>query len=137
MPLFDQRHALLLAQTFLARHQTHDYAWVDTNIFMRAALLHDVGKSFMPISVWMRSMFVILQNWRGGALLAKKATAHATKPFWQKMTILLNHGEFGAQMLEGIGALPEIIEIARWHHGNPHAKDNPMLSIIREIDATI
>jgi putative nucleotidyltransferase with HDIG domain len=137
MALQDQRHALLLAQTFLGRHHTHDYTWVDTSIFIRAALLHDVGKSFLPISVWSRSMYVILQNWKGGALLAKKATAQATKPFWQKMAVLANHGELGAQMLQSIGTLSEIIEVARSHHNTPQSRETKLLPIIREIDGKI
>ena len=137
MALQDQRHSLLLAQTFLDRQHTHDYTWIDTSVFIRAALLHDVGKSFLPISVWHRSMYVLLQNWKGGEYLARKATPAATKLFWQKMVVLLNHGELGAQMLQNIGTLQEIVDVARWHHAKPQTKETKLLPIIREIDAKI
>ncbi len=137
MALQDQRHSLLLAQTFLGRQHTHDYTWVDKTTFIRAALLHDVGKSFLPISVWSRSLYVLLQNWKDGALLEKKAHAHTRSKFWQKMTVLVNHGELGAQMLQSIGTLPDIIEVARYHHSKPQARESKLLPIIREIDGKI
>lgn len=137
MALQDQRHSLLLAHTFLSRQHTHDYTWVDTKVFIRSALLHDVGKSFLPISVWMRSMYVVLQNWKEGALLDKHATAQSTHPFWQKMTVLANHGELGAQMLQSISTLSDIVDVARYHHSKPQARESKLLPIIREIDGKI
>ena len=68
---------------------------------LRAALLHDVGKSGLRLGPLMRSLATVLDAW--GAPLSGRLRAYRT------------HGARGAALLAAAGAEPLIVDFARRH----------------------
>lgn len=66
----------------------------DTELLRRGASLHDIGKIAVPD--------VILD--KPGPLTA------------EEFEVIKRHPEHGARMVEGIGALREVVPLIRWHH---------------------
>jgi len=104
--------------------------------YLKAALLHDIGKIVHPLKIWERVIAVIcrwinsdclddlsdkdLKGWKRGLVIAKK------------------HPEWGAEMLSGTDASNELVEIIRKHHegdleiNDPKAKE--FLTLFKSID---
>ena len=135
MRVFDQKHALLMAQKFLSKQE--GYSWVDKPKFMRAALMHDIGKAYVGIPLYIRGLFVVLSNINDGALLARYAKQDAKFEVWKYLYVMLHHGEIGAKMLEEIEDDKEIVQVARFHHQKPEPKESALLPIVRELDNQI
>ncbi len=104
--------------------------------FLKAALLHDIGKIVHPLKVWERVMAVIcrwinpdclddldetdIKGWKRGLVITKK------------------HPEWGADMIANSNASPELVEIIRKHHeGEIEAKEpryQSFLLLLRAVD---
>jgi putative nucleotidyltransferase with HDIG domain len=95
-----------------------------------AALLHDVGKSRSPLSVWDRSWIV----------LAKKLVPQAVKIWgkgsldgrWRIFVVAEQHPAWGAEMAAAAGASPRCVDLIRQHQeqvdpANPLAETLHML----------
>ena len=79
-----------------------------------AALLHDVGKSIYPLSLFERVEIVI-----GTALFPQQALKWGTgKPKgWKRpFVVAAKHSEWGAQLASDAGASEKTVEIIRNHH---------------------
>ncbi len=105
MPLFDQAHALEVARDL-------DAEGADPAL-LRAALLHDCGKTLPPRSVPLpyRGLVVLL---RAVSPRLLRALARRWGPLWP-IYLHVHHAEIGAQELERLGADPRVVEIVRAH----------------------
>lgn len=88
-----------------------------------AALLHDVGKTRSPLSVWDRTIIVLART-----LLPKQASRWGkdARDGWQTgwrrpFVVAENHPEWGAQMAEGAGASPLTVMLIRQHQAYQHS----------------
>ena len=78
-----------------------------------AALLHDVGKTKVKISIWHRSLIVLayalssdtIDNWGQGEAVGWK------RPF----VVKAKHPDWGADMVEVAGATPQALSLIRRH----------------------
>ncbi len=93
-----------------------------------AALLHDVGKTLHPLSVWDRSLIVFMKT-----LFPKQAKAWGQpkqvnqQPNWRRAFLVAeNHPAWGASMAEKAGASPLTVALIR-NHQAPNDQTNPPL----------
>jgi len=94
-----------------------------------AALLHDVGKTRSPLSVWDRTVIVLART-----LFPKqvKRWGKDAEDGWQKgwrrpFVVAENHPEWGAQMAEGAGASPLAVMLIRYHQDGQFSQQRPFL----------
>ncbi len=80
---------------------------------LAAALLHDVGKTLAPLSVWERSLIVVAQwLWPDKtAVWGQGAPSGWKRPF----VVKAQHPEWGAQMAAAAGSTPLTVELIRRH----------------------
>ena len=104
----DQAHALRVLR--LLQTEGHD----DPDL-LAAALLHDIGKTELSISVVDRCVVVLGSRlWPNRA---KKWGETAQPPYrWRKPFVLkMRHAEWGAQLAEKVGSSPLAIQLIRRH----------------------
>lgn len=80
---------------------------------LQAALLHDVGKTRLPLSVWDRSLIVLMQKMMPGktAVWGKNSADGWKRPFVVKE----QHPEWGAEMVEAAGSSALVVSLVRRH----------------------
>lgn len=134
MNLPDQRHALNVAYTAL--ELVRNKPGIDTELLVKVALLHDVGKVRGDVSTMDKILTVIAhrfaprwaEGWgrRGrGSKLAN--LRHAVHTYY-------HHPEQSAEMLAAIGSREEIVEIVRRHHEDQQPGEPFELAILRQAD---
>lgn len=86
-----------------------------------AALLHDVGKTKLPLSIWERSLIVL------ASLLLPRQTAvwgQGEAVGWKRpFVVKMQHPAWSAAMAEAAGSSPQAIELMR-RHQDPIAPDD-------------
>lgn len=103
----EQAHSLRVARDLLAQGEKHPDLFV-------AALLHDVGKSRFPLSLWERVLVVLvraicpgcLKRW--GRLAEETSSSGGPRRFgWRRPFVVAEtHPEWGAQLAAEAGASP-------------------------------
>jgi hypothetical protein len=86
---------------------------------LKAALLHDVGKSCFPLRLWERGLIVLAKaifpqwvvRWGSKPLLAGQPPSGWRRGF----IISQQHAEWGAQMTEEVGMSPLAASLIRYH----------------------
>jgi putative nucleotidyltransferase with HDIG domain len=127
MPRADQHHGITAART-LERRGHHDPDLIT------AALLHDVGKSRAPISVWGR-VIVVLGEWLFPEHADRWGRGEAQglrRPF----VVRHRHAAWGAEMVDEAGASQTTTRLIRRHHEplDGRAEDGDMLVALHDAD---
>ncbi|MBE3075417.1 MAG: hypothetical protein IMZ75_10815 [Actinobacteria bacterium] len=110
MASVDQRHCLAVARSLQAS------GGPDPSL-LKAALLHDVGKSFCSISLVHRTVAVLLT-----ALFGSLPSFLLWQPegsWWMPFRVLANHPRLGAGMLAGAGTEERVWRLVELHHLAP------------------
>nr|MBI2904632.1 HDIG domain-containing protein [Chloroflexota bacterium] len=121
----EQYHAYEVRQTLAAQGQ------VDPDL-LTAALLHDVGKTRMPLAAWERALIVL-----GNRFAPQAADAWGrmggSPPWWRRpFVVSRQHPAWGAEMVRVAGGAPRTVELIL-HHQNNHPLD-PMLQALQSAD---
>ncbi|MFQ5401462.1 MAG: HD domain-containing protein [Anaerolineae bacterium] len=106
LTLSDQWHSIRVLRALRADGHTE-------TALLAAALLHDVGKTRFPLSLWDRTLIVLAQ-----ALLPGKIAAWgAADPVgWRRpFVIKMQHPEWGAEMAREAGCAPPVVWLIRHH----------------------
>ena len=84
---------------------------------LTAALLHDVGKILVPLSIFDRIVIVLGSHlFRKAALRWAEGTPHGWRlPF----VVAEQHAGWGADLASQAGATPLMVELIRRHHDSP------------------
>ncbi len=106
----DSLHSTGVLRSLLKRG-VHDRA------ILKAALLHDVGKSRCRISMFHRTMVVILRAFFG--TLPEFFTWMGKEAFWRPFYVLENHPRLSAAMLARAGCEERVWRLAELHHADP------------------
>ena len=116
MNLPDQRHALNVAYTVLDMAESRPD--VNTEILVKSALLHDVGKVKGDVSTADKIITVLAHKFapqwaeQWGRLGKGNSIANLRHAFY----IYFNHAGRGADMLKEIGVDRRIVELVQKHH---------------------
>jgi putative nucleotidyltransferase with HDIG domain len=84
---------------------------------LRAALLHDVGKSRFPVRIWERAVIVLCKAYLPGKVrLWGDGAAEGGALGWRRAFVVAQqHATWGAQMAEEAGASPLAAALIRRH----------------------
>lgn len=102
----DQWHTVRVVQMLQAAGHTHPH-------LLTAALLHDVGKTRVDLTVWERSLAVLIQKlWPQKAdQWGQGAAAGWKRPF----VVRQQHAAWGAEMATAVGCHPQVVELIARH----------------------
>lgn len=102
----EQWHSYRVWQTLQKAGQTHPDLQV-------AALLHDVGKTRAPLTIWQRSLIVLVQKLLPGKLAA---WGQGEVQGWQRpFVVKAQHPAWGAEMAAQAGSSPLAVSLIRSH----------------------
>lgn len=102
----DQNHSFRVLQTL----QGADSADQD---LLKAALLHDIGKSLHPLRRWERIFAVLLGAFLPG--VAVKWGNMEPRGLRRALVVIHQHPVWGAELLEEVGSSRRVIELVRYH----------------------
>jgi hypothetical protein len=102
----EQAHALMVMRRLQAAGQ------IDPDL-LTAALLHDVGKSLAPLSVWDRVGIVLFKRFHPVA--DKEAKRPGGRGVRRALRVAAWHPAWGAELAAEAGAGPLTIELIRRH----------------------
>ncbi len=105
----DRRHSLGVFYTL--REAGHS-----DPILLKAALLHDAGKSDRRLTLAHRVVVVLLRRWAPNLL---ERWAQNGRGWKAGFAVHLNHPQSAAQMAERAGSEPEVVELIRNHQAYP------------------
>lgn len=101
---------------------------------LTAALLHDVGKTKLPLHVWERVMIVFgMKFFRQQAIAwGRSQPTPATRSF----VVAVQHAAWGADMVKAAGGNPVVVEIIRRHQDKIESQDelSELLRILQSAD---
>lgn len=130
MPAADQRHAVALLRTLRAQGHEHP-------ALMQAALLHDVAKSGMGITVLHRVAVVLLQAFRPAWLAWLVRDAGQSR--WRRpFAGYIEHPTLGALWAEKAGCQPMAVSLIRRHQSlvspSSGALEDQLLRLLQAAD---
>ena len=106
----DQRHAVMVFKRLRVEGG-------NSSVLLRAALLHDVGKTVGVIRLWHRVVYVLLSRAIPSLLeLITNESDGWRQPFW----VLKRHAALGAALAREIGVEPAVVELIANHHRPLH-----------------
>jgi putative nucleotidyltransferase with HDIG domain len=106
MDVRDRDHGCRVARRLLQDHPDADPAWV------RAALLHDVGKSVAPYRAWERIAVHLVRRGARPGVAPRGALGRA-------VVRDRDHAAVGARMLAAAGAEARVVDLVAGHHRPP------------------
>ena len=84
---------------------------------LRAALLHDVGKSRFPVRLWERAVIVLCKAFLPGEV---ERWGEAQPSGWRRAFVVAQqHPAWGAQMAAEAGVPPLVVALIRRHQDQP------------------
>lgn len=125
----DRRHAYRVMQT-LEKAGHHEPA------LLTAALLHDVGKTRLPLSIGERVLVVL--GWK--FLPGRAAVWSKGEPAgWRRAFVIkARHAEWGAEMAAQAGSHPQVVDLIRRHQEplsiKPGAQTDQLLDLLQWAD---
>lgn len=134
-----QKHSILVAQAALkafgaATETSHKKD--ELKILVKAALLHDIGKSMANLNVFHKTLYVLLKRFM--PKLLQKLTSRENSPFCNScsglakaMYVAENHAAIGAAMADKWGLDKDLAQIIANHHTQ---SNSPLSELIRKID---
>jgi putative nucleotidyltransferase with HDIG domain len=115
----DRDHAGRVARSLLAEAPAADPIWV------RAALLHDVGKAATPYRLWER---ILVHLWAPEPSVAERFPP-ALAAVWRRHR---DHAALGADALRALGVDERVVDLVARHHDAPG--DDEALHSLRRSD---
>ena len=135
LSLGEQAHSIRVF-TYLVRQQETD------KDLLVAALLHDIGKSIYPLSIWERVFIVIaeklfprrIHEWGEGDIISGSWVKNWRRPF----VIAKYHPNWGADMAEKVNVSKNVTNLIRYHQDHSFSCktmfENGLLSKLQRAD---
>ena len=113
----DRDHAVRVAKALLARRPDAD------GVLVRAALLHDVGKSGLPFRLWQRIVaHLVTPDLPAAPRLEGLAGVQQRN---------LHHPRYGAALIREVGGCEAVARLIERHHGSD---GDPDAALLHQID---
>ncbi len=130
MPPADRAHALRACHSLPVNGAIPDDLVI-------ATLLHDVGKSGLPMHLWDRVLYVLAS--RLAPRWLQRITAGPAAARWSGLVALHRHAEQGARLVAAAGGTPQAVDLIRHHHADPGALPWPpekrrLLEVLQRAD---
>jgi hypothetical protein len=111
----EQAHSIQVMQAVLQTSQ--EIPDEPRRDLLRAALLHDVGKSRCPVRIWERAVIVLSKAFLPGKVKRwdESATLGGASGWRRAFVVAQQHPAWGAQMAEEAGASPLAVALIRRH----------------------
>lgn len=128
-----QRHAILVAQECLKLAQNYQ---VNTNLLIKASLLHDTGKVKGDMGIIDRTLVVLLAKINPKLItsLSRKGKGGLWDNFRHALYLYLYHPKIGAEQLKNIGASASLVALVENHHHPQQPGDSKELTLLRQAD---
>jgi hypothetical protein len=102
----DQFHSYGVRRTLIERGQTNPD-------LLTVALLHDVGKTKMPLRIWERVLIVLaFKFFRDRAM---QWGHRPPTPLTRSFVVAVQHAAWGAELVKAAGGNPLVVELIRRH----------------------
>ncbi len=114
-----QKHCLKVAITVADPCFQKDFPIERRPYLIRAALLHDVGKSLSDINVFIKTLFVLYKKYFPQVVIDEgffQARDEILRPLYYALYVCANHAPLGAQLLNEAGIDNNIVRIVASHH---------------------
>jgi len=119
MQTSEQVHSLWVYRSLRNQKETHPD-------LLSAALLHDVGKTLHPLTIWQRIEIVLANRIVPDAV---KRWGNAPPTGWRKpFVVAAQHPAWGAELAQKAGASPLVVLLIRRHQQEPQAEDGDPIS---------
>lgn len=122
LSIHEQKHSINVARDVESECKIN---LVDSKNLVKTALLHDIGKIKVPVSIIDKSIVVILDKITKSRIKELKNV--------KKIYIHYNHGYEGYKILKGINENEQILFMVKNHH-NENLNNNLELNILRKCD---
>ncbi len=129
-----QKHCVNVAATVLDSIDTGP--GLNRGLLVKAALLHDIGKSRGSFTIMDRVWYVLVKKIspRLAVKLAKTGDEKCRAKLGRAFYIHLHHEEIGASLAEKAGLSKELVYLLRNHHQQNPAIALPELAVLRQAD---
>lgn len=107
----EQRHAIDVAQNIIQARNPISFS--DFQTLITAALLHDCGKSMVPISLWQR-VYIVLMQAMPQSLWSCLEQSHTV--FASPLKLATQHALWGESLAKRAGLNSEVCLLIREHH---------------------
>jgi hypothetical protein len=125
LSLSDQWHSLRVMQTLQAAGQDHPD-------LLTAALLHDVGKTKLPLTLWDRTLIILVS-----AFWPQKAASWGEgdgRDWRRPFVVKTRHPEWSAEMAAAAGCSPLSVSLMRRHQDKlPETAVTPEDELLRQL----
>lgn len=118
----EQKHSVKVAYDV---KKTCERENINSQLLIKAALLHDIGKTFKKLNSIDKSILVMADNMTKGSVRKLSKI--------KKVNVYYNHGKIGSDILEKYGYDKELLYLIENHH-NFEISGNRALEILRECD---
>jgi putative nucleotidyltransferase with HDIG domain len=129
MPRYDRQHSLQVFHTLAERGHT------DPDL-LRAALLHDVGKTVRqatPLRLGHRVVVVLMRAFWPGLL--ERIGQDRPRSWRQPFHTQQHHAAIGAMLAQQAGCSLRTVELIRRHEDLPGQTDDPLLAALQAADS--
>ncbi len=135
LPDFEQKHGVVVAQKMLSA--ASGIREIDKRKLARLGLLHDIGKSAARLSIFDKSVLVILHKLLSPIynLLAGWGKGARSPRMFKIFYVHKHHGAIGAEILSRIAEEKDIVAEVR-SHDYPHTSDDVYMKLLDEADST-
>lgn len=121
----DQHHCIRVCKDSLKVNKSFELN-INENILGKAALLHDIGKTKLHLSLFEKSIIVVLDKLTGGKIRKFENI--------KQIDIYFNHPKIGYNILKDKGYSKEVLEVVKDHHNKEKLRYNEYLTIIAFCD---
>lgn len=130
----DQRHSLDVSYYII--QNTMSINWINKDLIIKSALLHDIGKSYVFMPLWIRPIAVVMKRYtykiyRTLYIKGKKPNA---RNFFKYFYAYEFHPEIAEKMLTEIGVESQVVKLISMHHEPPSNREPKELPLFRRAD---
>jgi hypothetical protein len=132
----EQVHALRVLRKI--QHATHFQPELADEHLFQAALLHDVGKTRIRLTVWERILIVLANRLVPGQVLR---WGHNSPVGWRRAFVVAQqHPVWGADLADTCGSAPLTVQLIRRHQEPlprpPQSREDKLLALLQSADET-